>query len=133
MNQPWIYMCSPWCSISWVPSHLLLCSPIWRHLDCFHFILFCFVSIDIVQMSIFTHFSWGSTCKILSEIDLQVAVLAHACSFLHFKIAKSLLSCTSAHSNLLWFSLSVYPHPHQCLIRILMFANGMVVKWHLNI
>ena len=47
-------------------------------------ILFCFVSIDIVQMSIFTHFSWGSTCKILSEIDLQVAVLAHACSFLHF-------------------------------------------------
>ena len=46
---------------------------------------FClFVSTDIVQMSIFTRFSWGNMCKILSEIDLHVAVLAHACCYLHF-------------------------------------------------
>ena len=49
-------------------------------------------------------------------------------------IAKSILSgCTTAHSSLLWLCVSVSPNPHQCLVRILMFANGMVVKWHLNI
>ena len=32
----------------------------------------------------FYTFLLGDTCKILSEIDLHVAVLAHACSYLHF-------------------------------------------------